>query len=415
MNNGAHLRFGVTRRSLAGLLLAAAILQSGCASRPRMTALGSSLDGLIPVSWRTNRPLGWPRSGPPAVPPGVPYSELVPREHNRVSLPTYRVAPPDILLIEAVNNLRPASTRLTAGDVVTIRLQNGLPLEGGGDLSQDPLQLEAKRQTELQYKIINGPYVVRADGMIDLGPTYGEVAVEGLTIDQAKAALVRHLHDRVGVADPKLSVVLADMSGKQVISGEHLVRPDGTVGLGIYGDVHVAGMTLAEIRMFLGQYLSQFLHDPLVSVDVLAYNSRVYYLIMDGGGYGEQIVRLPCTGNETILDAVAQIEGLSQVSSKCIWIARPCPSNVGQSQILRVNWDAITAGGIAATNYQLLPGDRIYVKADPMIATDNYLAKWLAPFDRVLGSMLLGTTTAQRIQFYKQFGQQGGSGGGGSF
>ena len=53
-----------------------------------------------------------------------------------------------------------------------------------------------------------------------------------------------------------------------------------------------------------------------MSVDVLAYNSKVYYVIMDGGGYGQQIVRLPCTGNETVLDAIAQVNGLPQVASK---------------------------------------------------------------------------------------------------
>ncbi len=381
MSHGDLLRTGFRRRICGGLLLCLfCSLPAGCVARrpPRAAAMSPQFD------------------------------PTVPREQNRVSLSRYRVSPPDILLIEAVNNIRPAQSPLQAGDQVIVRLQNGLPLEPGGDTTSDTVNLEAKRQTELQYKIVNSTYTIASDGTIDLGPTYGQIAVAGLTVDQAKVAIARYLHDRIGLAQPKLSVLLADMSGKQIVAGQHLVRPDGTVGLGIYGDVHVSGLTLAEIRQVLEQHLSQFLANPQVSVDVLAYNSKVYYVVMDGGGYGEQVIRLPCTGNETVLDAISQIQGLSQVSSKQIWIARPCSNNIGESHILCVNWEAITAGGISTTNYQLLPNDRIYVRADPMIATDNFIAKLLNPVERIFGFTLLGTTTAQRLQFYHQGANSGG-------
>ncbi len=56
---------------------------------------------------------------------------------------------------------------------------------------------------------------------------------------------------------------------------------------------------------------------------------------------------------------------------------------------------------MAATNYQLLPGDRVYVQADDLIATDNFLAKVIAPVNRVLGSMLLGLSVAEGFQSLK--------------
>jgi len=82
------------------------------------------------------------------------------------------------------------------------------------------------------------------------------------------------------------------------------------------------------------------------------------YIITDGGGFGEQVVRLPCTGNDTVLDAIAQVQGLSQVSSKRIGVARPIPADMGTAQILAVEWEDITALGQTSTNHQLLPGDR---------------------------------------------------------
>ena len=101
---------------------------------------------------------------------------------------------------------------------------------------------------------------------------------------------------------------------------------------------------------------------------MLAYNSKVYYVITDGGGYGEQVYPIPVTGNETVLDAIAKINGLPAVSSKKrVWIARATPGCTNPN-ILPVDWCGITKKGFAATNYQVFPNDRIYVgirQADP--------------------------------------------------
>src|SRR5262249_47784878 len=106
---------------------------------------------------------------------------------------------------------------------------------------------------------------------------------------------------------PDILLVESNLGLKdQPIRGQHLVRPDGSINLGIYGSVYVAGMTLEQARAAVAALLSQRVKNLTVrnvSVDVLAYNSKVYYVITDGGGYGEQVVRLPITGNETVLDA----------------------------------------------------------------------------------------------------------------
>jgi len=60
--------------------------------------------------------------------------------------------------------------------------------------------------------------------------------------------------------------------------------------------------------------LSEYVNEPEVNVDVMAYNSQVFYVILDGGGTGEQVQRFPVTGNETVLDAIAAVQGLSEVA-----------------------------------------------------------------------------------------------------
>ena len=111
---------------------------------------------------------------------------------------------------------------------------------------------------------------------------------------------------------------------------------------------------------------------------------------------GDGVYRFPITGNETVLDAISQINGLQQVSSKRIWIARPSndPSKV---QTLPVKWEEITAQATACTNYQLMPGDRVFIAEDKLIALDTGLAKIITPMERVMGFSLLGVGTVTRF------------------
>jgi polysaccharide export outer membrane protein len=224
---------------------------------------------------------------------------------------------------------------------------------------------------------------------------------------------------RYVIEPPDILLVESTVSlpADQPIRGQHLVRPDGTMGLGIYGEVYVAGMTLEQAREAVFNHLkygtqspgAKELADPKgrlpkleiknIYVDVLAYNSKWYYVITDGAGYGEQVVRLPVTGNETVLDAVSQIYGLGPVSDKKrIWVARRNPGHLGTEQVLPVDWIGITQHGSVATNYQLMPGDRLYVKADRWRTFDNRLQKILAPIERALGVTLLGSEMVASVR-----------------
>ena len=177
---------------------------------------------------------------------------------------------------------------------------------------------------------------------------------------------------------------MARVSGAQPVTGQYLVGPDGTVNLRQYGVVHIAGKTVTEARIAIQNHLKQFLDSPELSVDVVAYNSKVYYVITQGAGLGDSVRRLPVTGNETVLDAISQINGLSQVSSKKIWIARPAPHNFGCQQILPIDWDAITQGAQTATNYQILPGDRLFVSEDELVTFTQHDGQGHGP-DRTHG------------------------------
>jgi polysaccharide export outer membrane protein len=178
------------------------------------------------------------------------------------------------------------------------------------------------------------------------------------------------------------------------------VRPDGTVGLGIYGSAFVGGLTIEQAREAIAEQLRRRVPKFDIrdlNVDVLAYNSKFYYVITDGGGYGEQVYPFPITGSETVLDALGRINGLPPASDKRrVWVARRGPGYAGE--VMPVDWCGIVQRGATATNYQLMPGDRIYVKADRWISADSWIGKRLSPIERILGATLLGSETVNSIR-----------------
>jgi polysaccharide export outer membrane protein len=300
----------------------------------------------------------------------VPAAPL-PVELNKVNHPPYRIEPPDILEINALQVIPLPPYRIRPLDAVFVRVPKAF-----------------------DYAPISGLYPVSTEGRIDFGDPYGPVTVVGMTLSEAKTAIEKQL-DLV-LKEPKAEVLQGESRALQQIRGQHLVRQDGTVSLGEYGAVNVTGLTLPDAKAKIEAHLSQYLLNPEVTVDVLGFNSKVYYIILDGGGYGQQVLRLPVVGNETVLDAISQVYGLTTVSdSHRIWISRPGPD--GCQSILPVDWTGLTQRAEVQTNYQLLPGDRVFVQSRPLVRIDTALSRIISPIERIFGVTLLGNNLVRQF------------------
>jgi polysaccharide export outer membrane protein len=295
-----------------------------------------------------------------------------PNEKAKTFLPAYVIEPPDVLTIDGIRLIPRPPYRIEPLDVLLISVPSALPTQP-----------------------ITGPYTVTPEGTVNLGTGYGAFRVSGLTLEQAAASIKAGLR----LNNPEVTVALGQFRGVQQVRGDHIVSQDGTITLGTFGCVNVTGLTISQAKCEIERHLSRWLLDPIVSVSISGYNSKVYYVITDGAGFGQQVYRFPITGNETVLDAISLISGLPAVSSKRhIWLARPTPAQTSCYEILPVNWEAITEAGSTETNWQIFPGDRVFVKADPFITFDNQLSKILSPIERLLGATLLGTSTVQSFR-----------------
>ena len=323
-------------------------------------------------------------------PAGTPVFRDVPKETAKSSLPFYFLEPPDIINVEAIHLAPKNPYKLRTFDLIFVNVIGALP--------DDPI--------DNVFAVEPG----ERGGVVQLGSSYGAVKVEGLSIEEAQQAITRHLSesdDNVGsrLINPIISVKLVRMGDMQQISGNHTIGSDGYITLGSYGRVYVNGLTLDECRDAIEFHLSKHLEHPQVAVDVHTYNSKAFYVIFQSSALGERVLKYPFTGNETVLDAISYTEGLQPNCSKRIWVARPV-GNSNKPVIFPVDWVDVTAYGKPDTNYQLLPGDRVFVVEDRFLSLDGTLAKIFAPFERIMGFSMLGASTATR--FYGRVLQGGG-------
>ena len=156
------------------------------------------------------------------------------------------------------------------------------------------------------------------------------------------------------------------------------VFPDGTIDLGVYGRPVVAGKTLAQIEPEVQALVTEREKkravegkDPAagrpvaVTVRLVGRVSKVYYVL------GEVNVpnAYPISGRETVLDALMQAGGLTRRAVRDqIVLSRPTTPD-GCRVLYPVCYDQIVQLGDTTTNYQLLPGDRVFVPSQGMFAS----------------------------------------------
>jgi hypothetical protein len=63
--------------------------------------------------------------------------------------------------------------------------------------------------------------------------------------------------------------------------------------------------------------------------------------------------------------------------------------------VYHVDWHDVASKGKVATNYQILPNDRLYIRPAPLVVTDTYVGLFTAPFERLFSAVGLGNGTVR--------------------
>jgi protein involved in polysaccharide export with SLBB domain len=155
-----------------------------------------------------------------------------------------------------------------------------------------------------------------------------------------------------------LLVQPADLDSPAHLPGDQPVLPDGTINLGRYGRVLVAGRTVDEIEgLVRGVVETQTKNPGAITVRIVTRVSKVYYVLGEVNAPGS----FSLSGRETVLDGIVAAGGLTdRASRRNIILSRPtAPASC--RLVLPVCYSEIVQLGNTSTNYQLAAGDRIYV------------------------------------------------------
>lgn len=190
----------------------------------------------------------------------------------------------------------------------------------------------------------------------------------------AKHALPPH---RVEAGDV-LVIEPNDFNSPVRLQSDQTIQQDGTIELGDYGRVVVAGMSTQQIQALVhtrvamhetkkreGRVALASHHegdegpppDYGLTVRLVNKESGQFYVMGEVNAPGSY----PLDGAETVLDAIIAAGGLSSgANSHQIILTRPRLDGQPR-QILPVCYKQILQLGDVSTNYQLMPGDRLFV------------------------------------------------------
>jgi polysaccharide biosynthesis/export protein len=153
-----------------------------------------------------------------------------------------------------------------------------------------------------------------------------------------------------------LLIQALDLDSPVRLPGDQPVMPDGTINLGKYGQHVVMGRTVPEIEAIVKNAIQMPKAGP-ITVRIVSRQSKVYYVLGAVNSPGVFMLN----GRETVLDGIVAAGGLTDNASRNHIIlarpSRPCSCRT----VLPVCYRNIVQLGDTTTNYQLAPGDRIYI------------------------------------------------------
>jgi polysaccharide export outer membrane protein len=235
-----------------------------------------------------------------------------------------------------------------------------------------------------------GDQVVKPDGNVTLGE-FGLYQAAGKTLEQMQLEIQAEIDSQIRAKkevefskeQTRLSQLRADETFAPKLGFEVNALDDSKTDDDLDLDEETDSDTESEdvilarerrtARLNFEQELDKTLSQNRISVRLTNWDSKKIYVLGEVNSPGAFLYR----GNETVLDAIIEAGGIgTKANHHAIIVSRP--SSCGDCRtVMKVCYDQIVQLGDASTNYQLLPGDRVYV---PSLSFMDDLKQSLNPF-----------------------------------
>ena len=154
-------------------------------------------------------------------------------------------------------------------------------------------------------------------------------------------------------------VIAIEVRRHPEFSGQYTINSEGKIEYKFVGDIIVNGLTKAELNERLTEVLSEYIIEPEIDVSIVAYLSKVFYVVGDVSRPGKFYMK----GNTvTVREALVQANLPTQAAAmgRCRLIT---PNSTGKNNFVDVNVFKLLYEGDLKENLDMEPGDVLYVPA----------------------------------------------------
>jgi polysaccharide export outer membrane protein len=151
-------------------------------------------------------------------------------------------------------------------------------------------------------------------------------------------------------------IIEIDVRRHPEFSGKYTVTAEGKIEYKFVGDIIVNGLTKAQLQERLATLLAEYIIEPDVNVQILAYLSKVYYVVGEVNRPGKFYMK----GNTiTVREALIEAGLPNQAAAmrKCRLIT---PDDKVKNKYVYVNVYELLYGGDLKCNLDMKPGDVLY-------------------------------------------------------
>ncbi len=154
-------------------------------------------------------------------------------------------------------------------------------------------------------------------------------------------------------------VVSIEVRRHPEFSGQYTINSEGKIEYKFVGDIVVDGLTKLQLNDRVTEILSEYLVAPEVDVTIVAYLSKVYYVVGDVNRPGKFYMR----GNTVNIREALVEAGLPNKAAAMRRCRLITPNATGRNNYIDVDVYTLLYEGNLKQNREMKPGDVLYVPA----------------------------------------------------
>ena len=185
-------------------------------------------------------------------------------------------------------------------------------------------------------------------------------------------------------------VIAIDVRRHPEFSGQYKVNSEGKIEYKYVGDIIVSGLTKKQLNERLTKLLSEYIIEPDINIQIVAYLSKVFYVVGDVNHPGKFYMRGDAI---KVREALVQAGLPNQAAAmrRCRIIT---PDEAGKENYIDVNVYRLLYEGDLKENKIMKPGDVLYVPATIMAKIIRVIAPVTSAVGEATGLAVKGAAAA---------------------